>query len=126
MIGVFAVIGALGAIALLSAMAYAFISLTRLPPDSRGKSIFWLYGMEQDVHAEDLLVDEDARATWTSLTEEEHVALLAWVNKRPTTRSREARQRDAIRALRLGGAKTGFVQPAVLETILTSLPWGRT
>jgi len=116
-------VGVVGAIALLAGMAYACVSLMRLPADSRGKTIFWLYGLDQDARAKDLLVDEDAQATWARLTEQERAALLAWANKPSAPRKRATRQRDATRALQLGGAEAGLAQPTALETILTSLPW---
>ena len=58
MTGVFVAVGVIGAIALLTGMAYACVSLMRLPSDSRGKTIFWLYGLDQDARAEDHAIDE--------------------------------------------------------------------
>jgi hypothetical protein len=73
----------------------------------------------------DLVVDDDARTTWERLSDGEKSALLRWTNAPWTARSRRSRQRDATRALQLGGAKSGLETPSVLETILTSLPWGK-
>ncbi len=73
---------------------------------------------------DDLLVSDDARATWNLLSESERSALLAWVNKPWFDRARRERQREAIRALELGKAASGLAQIGVLESILTSLPWG--
>jgi hypothetical protein len=76
------------------------------------------------VRVVDLLVDDDARATWAQLTEPEQAALVRWVNKPATNRGRLERRREATRALQLGGASSGLAQSSVLESILTSLPWG--
>ena len=56
----------------------------------------------------DLLVDDDARATWARLTDQEQTALVRWVNKPSTNRGRLERQQEAKRTLQLG----------------TPLPWG--
>ncbi len=72
----------------------------------------------------DLLIDDDARATWARLTDQEQTALVRWVNKPATNRARLARQQEAKRALQLGGASSGLTPTSGLESILTSLTWG--
>ena len=72
----------------------------------------------------DLLVDDDARATWARLTAAEQTALVKWVNKPSTNRARQDRHQEAIRTLQLGGSASGLTSSSVLESILTSLPWG--
>lgn len=74
--------------------------------------------------ADDLLVDDDARTTWSLLSKVEQSALVRWVNLPWTGRSRRSRRDDARRALQLGGAKSGLESTSVLESILVSLPWG--
>lgn len=76
------------------------------------------------MRAVDLLVDDDARATWATLTDQEQTALVRWVNKPSTNRARLARLQEAKRVLQLGGASSGLAPTSVLESILTSLPWG--
>ena len=49
----------------------------------------------------DLLVDDDARATWATLSGEDQTALVRWVNKPSTNRGRLDRQQEATRLLQL-------------------------
>jgi hypothetical protein len=76
------------------------------------------------VRADDLLVDDDARQTWSRLSDDQRLAFVQWANKPWTNRGRRARQREATRALQLGGARSGLAESSVLDAILTSLPWG--
>lgn len=72
----------------------------------------------------DLLVDDDARASWARLGAAEQARLVAWANKPATNRGRLERRQEATRALQRGGASSGLTTTSVLEGILTSLPWG--
>lgn len=76
------------------------------------------------VRVVDLLVDDDARASWAALSAAEQTRLVQWVNKPATNRGRLERRQEATRALQLGSASSGLTTTSVLESILTSLPWG--
>lgn len=55
-----------------------------------------------------LLRDEDGRATWARMSEEERAVLLAWVNKPRWARGRRTRLKEAINALNAEGATSNY------------------
>ena len=74
--------------------------------------------------SEDLLIDADARATWGTFSGAQRDALLRWVNKPRSERSRVHRRDDAARGLQLGVVYSGLESMTLKEALMEFLtPW---
>jgi hypothetical protein len=71
------------------------------------------------IETQDLLVDDDARATWDQLDKSEQDDLLVWVNTPRSAAGRRRRLSDAVVSLQQGTAKPSKAnRPGIVETLL--------